>query len=122
MSLMNGVEKGRCGEDLAAAFLLERGYLILNRNWRVKSGEIDIIAEKEHTLIFCEVKSRGSLRYGSGAEAVDARKQQRIIRTALIYMQKYGYDNPRCRFDVIEILMPFQKEPKIYHIENAFGM
>jgi len=118
---MNGVEKGRCGEDLAVVFLLERGYRILNRNWRVKSGEIDIIAEYGRYLIFCEVKSRSSLRYGSGAEAVDARKQQRILRTAMLYLQRYNRLSSLCRFDVIEILMTSPEHPEIRHIQNAFG-
>lgn len=118
---MNGVEKGRCGEDLAAAFLLKRGYRILIRNWRLKTGEIDIIAEQSGVLVFCEVKSRRSLLYGSGAEAVDRRKQQRIIRTALLYMQGLQLDRP-CRFDVIEIMMTSPEYPVVNHIINAFGM
>lgn len=119
---MNGVEKGRRGEDLAVVFLLERGYRILHRNWRMKTGEIDIIAEMEGTLIFCEVKSRNSLRYGSGAEAVDGRKQKRIIRTALLYMQKFQFNDCSCRFDIIEILSPSTEESLVHHIPDAFGM
>jgi putative endonuclease len=118
---MNGVEKGRRGEDFAAAFLFERGYRILNRNWRLKSGEIDIIAEKSGVLVFCEVKSRSSLRYGSGAEAVNFRKQQQIIRTAMLYLQKYRLNECACRFDVIEILDNLPEFPQIHHIINAFG-
>jgi len=122
MSCMNGVEKGRRGEDLAVVFLLERGYQILQRNWRMKTGEIDIIAEQSGTLVFCEVKSRRNLCYGSGAEAVDARKQQRIIRTALLYLQRFHLFNRPCRFDVVEVLMPSPDCPSIHHIPNAFGM
>ncbi len=122
MSFMNGVKKGRCGEDLAVVFLLERGYRILHRNWRMKTGEIDIIAEKEGTLVFCEVKSRSSLRFGSGAEAVDGRKQIRIIRTALLYMQKFQLMGRSCRFDVIEILAPSSDDSLVHHIPDAFGM
>ena len=121
LNKMNGVDKGRCGEDLAVAFLLERGYRILNRNWRVKSGEIDIIAEINGWLVFCEVKSRSSLCCGSGAEAVDGRKQQRIIRTAMLYLQRYHRFNNLCRFDVIEILMSASDHPELRHIKNAFG-
>lgn len=121
MISMNCVEKGRRGEDLAAAFLLDRGYQILQRNWRMKTGEIDIIAQIAGELVFCEVKSRGSLRHGSGAEAVNVPKQQRIIRTALLYMQCFHLSDYPCRFDVIEILMDSVGHPSIYHIPNAFG-
>jgi putative endonuclease len=118
---MNGVEKGRRGEDLAAAFLLHQGYKILHRNWRMKTGEIDIIAEQLGTVVFCEVKSRTSLCYGSGAEAVNVQKQQRIIRTALLYMQHFHLFSQPCRFDVIEILMTSFENPSVHHIPNAFG-
>jgi putative endonuclease len=118
---MNYVQKGRRGEDLATAFLLERQYHILQRNWRAKTGEIDIIAEKSGILIFCEVKSRSSLIYGAGAEAVNRQKQQRIIRTAMLYLQRFGLFERPCQFDVIEILLEAGKEPLIHHIPRAFG-
>ncbi len=121
MISMNCVEKGRRGEDLAAVFLLDRGYQILQRNWRMKTGEIDIIAQRSGELVFCEVKSRSSLCHGSGAEAVNVPKQQRIIRTALLYMQCFHLSNYPCRFDVIEILMGSADQPSIHHIPNAFG-
>ena len=119
---MNGVEKGRRGEDLAVAFLLLKGYKVIHRNWRMKIGEIDIVAEHSGTLVFCEVKSRTSLNYGAGAEAVNSRKQQRIMRTALLYMQHFNIFNQPCRFDVIEILKISSKNPSIHYIPNAFGV
>ena len=121
MSLMNGVEKGRRGEDLAVAFLLERGYRILQRNWRKKTGEIDIIADKAGILVFCEVKSRRGCSLGAGAEAVDARKQHRIIQTALLYLQYFRLVDRPCRFDVIEIDFSGPNLPAVHHIPNAFG-
>ena len=121
MSLMNGVEKGRRGEDLAVAFLLERGYRILQRNWRKKTGEIDIIADKAGMLIFCEVKSRRGCSFGAGAEAVGARKQHRIIQTALLYLQYFRLADQPCRFDVIEIDFSGPDLPAVRHIPNAFG-
>ena len=121
MSLMNGVEKGRRGEDLAVAFLLERGYRILQRNWRKKTGEIDIIADKAGMLVFCEVKSRRGSSFGAGAEAVDPRKQHRIIQTALLYLQYFRLLDRPCRFDVIEIDFSGPNLPAVHHIPNAFG-
>ena len=119
---MNGVEKGRRGEDLAVAFLLERGYGILERNWRQKTGEVDIIARCGDMLVFCEVKSRRSLCCGSGAESVDRRKQFHIIRTAMIYMQKLNLTDQACRFDIIEVMPGICGVPVLNHIENAFGL
>ena len=119
---MNGVEQGRRGEDLAVVFLLGRGYRILQRNWRQKTGEIDIIAETAGVLVFCEVKSRRSLCCGTGAEAVGRQKQQHIIRTAMLYMQKYKLTDTPCRFDIIEVMPGYAGQPTLNHIENAFGM
>ncbi len=121
MKKMNCVEKGHRGEDLAVDFLLAKGYRIVTRNWRVRSGEIDIIAQDDDTLVFCEVKTRSSIRCGTGAEAVDRRKQRKIVQAAILYLQRYHLMNQRCRFDVIEILQPAQGQPQIQHISNAFG-
>ena len=117
---MNCVDKGRRGEDLAAVFLLKNDYRIVNRNWRTKSGEIDIVAIDGDTLVFCEVKSRSSNCWGSGAEAVDFRKQQKIVQTASLYLQRYRLNHCSCRFDVIEIQNIELQEPEIKHIKNAF--
>ena len=119
---MNCVETGRRGEDLAVVFLLDRGYRILERNWRQKTGEVDIIAEVGGILVFCEVKSRRSVWYGTGAEAVDRRKQQHIIRTALLYMQKFRIKDTPCRFDIIEVMLGYAGQPSLNHIKNAFGI
>ena len=121
MKIMNCVEKGHRGEDLAVAFLFAKKYRILTRNWRIKAGEIDIIALDGQTLVFCEVKSRSSTRFGTGAEAVDARKQRKIVQVAMLYLQRYSLWNQRCRFDVIEILQPSLGEPQIRHFINAFN-
>lgn len=121
MSFMNGVEKGRRGEDLAAAFLLDHGYRLLYRNWRVKMGEIDIIAEREGTLVFCEVKTRSSTRFGTGAEAVNQLKQRKIIQTAAVFLQLFASANRICQFDVIEITTDWQGNCSINHIRNAFS-
>ena len=119
---MNGVDQGRRGEDLAVVFLLENGYRILERNWRQKTGEVDIIAKRGRVLVFCEVKSRSSKCFGSGAEAVGRRKQEHIIRTALLYMQKFRLTDTPCRFDIIEVMPGDKGQAVLNHIENAFGL
>lgn len=104
-------------EETAAQYLSEEGYLILNRNYRNRYGEIDIVAKKEAVYIIVEVKYRGSCRCGDALEAVDKRKQRRICRTAMHYYREHGYgmDTP-CRFDVIGIY----EDGSISHIEDAF--
>lgn len=104
-------------EKYAAAYLREQGYEIRECNYRNRYGEIDIVAEREHRIVFVEVKYRSSGRSGSPLEAVDRRKQRRISRAAYFYCgtKAQGEDTP-CRFDVIAI--DFEKQ--IQHIENAF--
>lgn len=112
----NNRQIGADYEALAALYLEQRGYRILERNYRNCYGEIDIIAEKENTIVFCEVKYRGANRYGSPLEAVDYREQKRISKAALYYTTKNKSGNVYYRFDVIGI----DKEGQMEHIENAF--
>jgi putative endonuclease len=116
---MNCFMTGRRGEDLAAAFLLEKGYRLLERNWRTRAGEIDIICEDNGVIVFCEVKARRSKRCGTGAESVNHRKQIKLVQIATRYLQKNGKLESRCRFDVLEIDLEMGKEA-VRHIENAF--
>lgn len=104
-------------EDLAEAFLMEKGYTILERNYRTRSGEIDIIARDGRYLVFLEVKYRSGKRNGTALEAVDYRKQQIIYRTARVYLYQHRYpaDQP-CRFDVLGIT-----GEQIEYVKNAFG-
>lgn len=104
-------------EDMATAYLVNQGYRIIERNYKNAFGEIDIILEKDETLIFAEVKFRSSNKYGSPLEAVDYRKQKRICKAALYYYTRHGYAESRaCRFDVIGI----SGDGTICHIKNAF--
>ena len=92
-------------EALAAEYLQKEGYDIIERNFHCRQGEIDLIARDGNTLVFVEVKYRKDLTAGEPAEAVDARKQARILRTARYYMTRYhiSEDTP-CRFDVVAVL------------------
>lgn len=113
---------GRQGEELAFDFLLEQEYQIIERNWRCRSGEIDIIAEKENKLIFIEVRTRRpSSRFGTAKESVDYRKQTKVRDIAQFYMHRYHkYEQP-VQFDVITVEMSdINSEPKIEHIQGAF--
>ncbi len=97
--------KGSRYEEKAAAFLQEKGYQILERNYRDRAGEIDLIARDGMYLVFVEVKYRRNRETGYPEEAVDVRKQTRIRHTAeyYLYSRRYPADTP-CRFDVVSIL------------------
>lgn len=110
---------GQVGEDFSAKYLEERGYKIIDRNYKIRSAEIDIIAEKDNTIIFVEVKTRSNIRHGFPVEAVNLRKQKRIIQAASVFLQDEKYFDFACRFDVIEVYS-IADELKLRHIENAF--
>ncbi len=113
---------GNLGEDAAVKYLKRKRYIILERNFNVHGGEIDIIAKKGDYVVFVEVKTRSTDGYGTGAEAVNYAKQQHIIRAAQVYMLKLG--NVNGRFDVLVVNGTMNgkklKVEKIEHIENAF--
>ncbi len=114
--MKNKREIGNGYEDMAAAYLEDEGYVILDRNYRDRHGEIDIIAKEGRELVFVEVKYRQNLQKGDPAEAVHFFKQRRIWNTArrYLYCHHLGEDIP-CRFDVVAIL---GKEVRL--IKNAF--
>ena len=92
---------GTRGEELAAAWYTERGFEVVERNWRCPSGEIDLVATRPGLVVFCEVKARTSDRYGSASEAVTPAKQRRVRRAAAAYLASAGRGRRRAvRFDV----------------------
>jgi len=119
--MINTIKIGDLGEQAAVDYLCKNGYEILERNYRLKIGEIDIIAKKDNTFVFIEVKTRSSTRYGFPAEAVTYRKQQKIIRTAMCYLQQINQHNACCRLDVMEIFLSQLNVVKYNHIMNAFN-
>lgn len=110
-------ERGRRAEDLAAVYLRERGYRILELNYRIRQGEIDIVALQGEILCFVEVRSRRTARHGHPLETVDPRKQRRLIRAAQHYLLRRGWEGS-VRFDVVAIL--YEPQLEITLIENAF--
>ena len=115
----NKLKLGSQGEDIAAKYLQSQGYKILQRNFRSRYGEIDIICRWEQTVIFVEVKTRTNTDFGSPEESITKTKQQHIHKVALIYLETYPYSFQEIRFDVIGILMD-GSEPKLNHLEAAF--
>ncbi len=96
--------RGAAGEALAAAWYEANGDQVVARNWRCRDGELDLVVRSGSTLVFCEVKTRSSLAFGSPAEAVNRQKQQRIRRLAARYLSETGTHAGRVRFDVAAVL------------------
>ena len=114
---------GPAGEREAARFLEQKGYKILEKNFQAAGSEVDLIALKEDTLCFIEVKTRGSNKYGMPEEFVDRRKRRRIIRAAKIYAAREEFQDLYIRFDIISLLYKAgDGEPgnRINHIRHAF--
>ncbi len=95
-------QRGQQAEDLACQHLCARGLRLVERNYRCRFGEIDLIMRDAGTVVFVEVRCRQNRRYVSALESIDDRKQQKLIRTAAHYLQKHGLtDRYPARFDVI---------------------
>lgn len=110
---------GNIGEDAVCGFLARHGYEIIKRNFTVRGGEIDIIAEKADTIAFVEVKTRTVGSMTSAEEAVDLRKQRLIIRTAQAYLQNAAQPL-QCRFDVAVVETESGRVKKLRYYVNAF--
>lgn len=112
-------ELGKLGENLAADYLIQKGYKILARNYYTRYGEIDIICKKDDILVLVEVKTRQNLNYGEPEESVTGRKISHIRKAATIYLSQADVFYDEIRFDVISILIK-EKQHEIKHIKNAF--
>lgn len=114
---------GDWGEALVANYLRERGYTLLAHSYRCRFGEIDLVVKKKNLLCFVEVKLRGSVEYGLPREAVTVSKQEKIKKTAQLYLSARELDLP-VRFDVAEVYTDAEhsiKNTKIEYLENAFN-
>lgn len=114
---MNNIEKGSLGEKIATEYLISKGASIIENNYKIKSGEVDIIARLDDEIVFVEVKSRSNTNYGYPAEAVNYKKIIKITNVAKYYILKNRFENKKIRFDVIEVYL---KNREINHIVNAF--
>lgn len=113
---------GQWGEQQAVEFLRNQGLKILACNYRTPLGEIDIVARSRTELLFVEVKTRRGTGFGLPQEAVGARKQRQIIRTAQWYLKQEKYGKLQPRFDVVAILCQSDGSAQIQHLPNAFGL
>ncbi|MFC5649027.1 YraN family protein [Paenibacillus solisilvae] len=114
---------GLQGEDAAVEQLLSKGYSILHRNWRCRSGELDIVAKQGSMIVIIEVRARTTGgRFGTAAESVDARKQHQVRTTSEVFLQMNKLHGNHVRFDVITVMINRinSEIDEINHIEAAF--
>ncbi|MBE0335451.1 YraN family protein [Paenibacillus sp. 23TSA30-6] len=112
--------KGALGEHAAASFLENLGYRIIERNWRCRSGEMDLIAAQHDILVFIEVRSRSSSSYGTPAESITARKITQVRQTAAVYLHMNGIEDVPIRFDMISVRLIDETAVVTDHIIEAF--
>jgi putative endonuclease len=112
---------GKSGEDVACEELRRRGYAILARRFRTRSGELDIVARDGATLVFVEVKARSSRRFGEAAEAVTFRKRQRLARMAEEFLVRSRLTRVPCRFDVVAVRWSGPNGPAVEVFPAAFS-
>jgi putative endonuclease len=110
---------GREGEQAAVEYLTERGFRILDRNWRCADGEIDIVAVERHSLVVCEVKTRSGTRYGTPLEAVGRAKRNRLRRLAVRWLNAHGVRFDEIRIDVVGLLYEGSGGYTIEHVRGV---
>ncbi len=111
---------GQFAETLAENMLRKKGYQIIEKNLRLAGGELDLIAKKNSTLVFIEVKARHGHQFGGAPYAISPRKKRQIVKLALCYLSKHRFHQTQCRFDAILITGTGAESHEIIHIEEAF--
>ena len=111
---------GAYGEDVAARWLEERGYVVLDRNWRTRGGELDVVLVRSGVVVFAEVKCRRSGSYGPPALAVTPLKAARLRSLAQAWLDAHGLSGACVRFDVVSVLRPARGAAVVEHVEAAF--
>ncbi|AAT89288.1 hypothetical protein ATY41_11725 [Leifsonia xyli subsp. xyli] len=109
-------ELGRRGESVAAHWLEAHGYVLIGRNWRIRSGEIDIIARTGNITVFVEVKTRATTHYGHPLEAITPEKAARLRRLTAEWCRTYGPLPGALRVDAIGVLNAWSANPEIHHL------
>jgi len=118
---MNRRALGSEAEKIAEQYLRERGYIFIARNWRCRSGEIDLIFRDQEVIVFVEVRSRSNpSRYGMAIESIDARKQRQVRGTAEVFLYQQRLSSYAVRFDVITIHFQGDRDPELKHWQEAF--
>lgn len=112
---------GSWGEELAAQHLVAAGMQLLDRNWRCREGELDVVArDRDGTIVFCEVKTRSSTAFGDPAEAVGQAKARRLRRLAGRWLEQHPGGGVPLRFDVVTVVRQRGEAPVVRHLRSAF--
>ena len=112
---------GKEGEKVAERYLRKKGYRVVERNYRCSAGEVDLIVLDRRVIVFVEVKTRTDHRFGTPLEAVEFRKQQKMIQAAQFFLSQKKLHQRDARFNVVGISWPGD-EPLIEHVQNAFEL
>ena len=112
---------GAHGERIAAAYLTDSGLRVLDRNWRCRDGELDIVARDGDALVFCEVKTRRAVGFGHPVEAVGHVKQRRLRVLAQRWLAAHDEHAPELRFDVVGVLVQPDRPALVTHLRAAFS-
>jgi putative endonuclease len=112
---------GAHGERIAAAYLTDAGLRVLDRNWRCRDGELDLVAREGDALVFCEVKTRRGIGFGHPVEAVTSSKQRRLRLLAQRWLAAHDEHAPDLRFDVVGVLVRPSRPPLVKHLRGAFS-
>lgn len=111
--------RGSFGESVAARLFLEKGFTILERGWRTRFGEVDLIVQNGSGVRFVEVKTRASATFGQPEEAVTRRKLRTIARVAEVYLEKHGWQHLPRQIDVVAIRTDTPGAPEVRHLEDV---
>ena len=122
VSRLRGPHSGVPGESLACRHLEGKGFVILARNYRCRSGEVDVVARHGEATVFVEVKERHGASHGAGCDSVTFGKRRRIVRAARLYAAAHGLDETPLRFDVVSIDWTQGGRPVIRHDQGAFNV
>ncbi|HEY7716527.1 MAG TPA: YraN family protein [Candidatus Binatia bacterium] len=112
---------GQQGERIAEQYLKSKGYKLVERNYRCAAGELDLIVLDRRVIVFVEVKTRTGQGFGTPLEAVEIRKQRKMIQAAQFFMSAKGLHQRDARFDVVGVSW-IGRDPVVEHIENAFEL
>jgi len=125
MGLMSKIlptkRRGDLGEEAAARYLEQRGFRVLDRNWRYRQWELDLVCRDGDTIVFVEVKTRAATTMGTPADALTSRKQARLVKVASQYLSKKSLWDEPCRFDLAAVI-DTGESMNVEHIENAFDL
>jgi len=111
---------GDRGEDLAAAFFMERGFTVVKRNWNCRAGEIDLILERSGKFHFVEIKTRRSLAFGYPEEAITRKKMHHLRLAIELYLRAMTIPAKDYQIDALAILINKNGHPEYYYLENIF--